>query len=321
MGFADEQPEQGGDYGGDAGAIVGLLQLGGGLYNSYQDRKTAKRNTDATNAANKAEAELAYQRSVEQWNRQNMYNTPEAQMARFKAGGLNPNLIYGQGNSGNASAPPQYQPANMQYRYESGDFGTPIAALLPTLMSVGTWMQNMRLTEQELEKKSTDTDRAKQMIEYLQNANPEMLRSLSNKNELFPYQRNIQRIAADQAQEKLFEFETEYRHKYGDELFENMGSAFTGEKKPIGGMKRLQFLQENSKTKLLDAKSSWTDMNITDPQAIMQMVMQGVLGLAGQTMRLSTHRNPAKANSSTRSSGERPLRSIRNHPADRQRRR
>jgi hypothetical protein len=30
------------------------------------------------------------------WNRQNMYNAPEAQMKRFKDAGLNPHLIYGQ---------------------------------------------------------------------------------------------------------------------------------------------------------------------------------------------------------------------------------
>lgn len=30
------------------------------------------------------------------WNRQNEYNSPSAQMARFKEAGLNPNLIYGQ---------------------------------------------------------------------------------------------------------------------------------------------------------------------------------------------------------------------------------
>lgn len=38
------------------------------------------------------------------WNMQNVYNTPKAQMQRFDEAGLNPNLIYTQGNSGNASS-------------------------------------------------------------------------------------------------------------------------------------------------------------------------------------------------------------------------
>jgi hypothetical protein len=33
------------------------------------------------------------------WNRQNIYNSPQAQMERFKEAGLNPHLIYGQTNT------------------------------------------------------------------------------------------------------------------------------------------------------------------------------------------------------------------------------
>lgn len=44
------------------------------------------------------------------WNLQNQYNLPSNQMARFKEAGLNPNLIYGQGNSGNSGTPPSWSP-------------------------------------------------------------------------------------------------------------------------------------------------------------------------------------------------------------------
>lgn len=52
--------------------------------------------------------------NIEQWQRENDYNSPTAQMSRFRAAGLNPNLIYGQSNlaassptltSGSASSP------------------------------------------------------------------------------------------------------------------------------------------------------------------------------------------------------------------------
>jgi hypothetical protein len=36
------------------------------------------------------------QDALADWNRQNQYNSPEAQMTRFKEAGLNPHLIYGQ---------------------------------------------------------------------------------------------------------------------------------------------------------------------------------------------------------------------------------
>lgn len=40
------------------------------------------------------------------YDKQNAYNTPVMQMQRFKDAGLNPHLIYGQGNSGNSSGVP-----------------------------------------------------------------------------------------------------------------------------------------------------------------------------------------------------------------------
>lgn len=40
------------------------------------------------------------------WREQMAYNTPAKQMQRYADAGLNPNLIYGQGNPGNADKPP-----------------------------------------------------------------------------------------------------------------------------------------------------------------------------------------------------------------------
>lgn len=280
------------NYGGGAGLVGAIIQTGGALYDSWRNRKASKENTDKTIAANKAESELAYQRSIQQWHMQNAYNTPEAQMARFKAGGLNPNLIYGQGTGGNASSPAPYQPADMQYRYEAPQYGAALQTILPTLMSVGTWMQNMRASEVDIQKKSTDTDRVQQLIDYLTKANPEVLKRMQNTNALFPYQRDAADYGANAARTKLYELEQEFRYKYGDPLFRKMGSAWDNNDAPFEGVKRLQFLQEQSKTKLLDAKSSWSDFNITDPQQLIQLVLSGVMGLAGQTLRLSTHRRP-----------------------------
>lgn len=58
----------------------------------------------------KAKKLAAYQhgKNLELMEYQNAYNSPDAQMQRFKDAGLNPNLIYGQGNAGNMSSAPQY---------------------------------------------------------------------------------------------------------------------------------------------------------------------------------------------------------------------
>jgi hypothetical protein len=52
------------------------------------------------------EAQYAKQRadSLADWNSQNNYNSPQAQMARLREAGLNPNLVYGKG-ADNTAAP------------------------------------------------------------------------------------------------------------------------------------------------------------------------------------------------------------------------
>jgi hypothetical protein len=57
----------------------------------------------------------------EMWNKNNAYNTPTMQMARFKEAGLNPHLIYGQGNSGNSGGPPSLPPQRPEGQLNFGD--------------------------------------------------------------------------------------------------------------------------------------------------------------------------------------------------------
>lgn len=68
----------------------------------------AKKNMKRQLAANKELAKYTNEMNIANWERQNAYNTPAAQMQRYKEGGLNPNLIYGQGTPGNAGSLPNY---------------------------------------------------------------------------------------------------------------------------------------------------------------------------------------------------------------------
>lgn len=58
------------------------------------------------------EAQRQRKWNEDMWERQNKYNTPAAQMQRYRDAGLNPNLIYGQGTSGNAEKVQGYDRAN-----------------------------------------------------------------------------------------------------------------------------------------------------------------------------------------------------------------
>lgn len=69
--------------------------------------------TKLHNESQRRESELAYLRQKEQIAAQNAYNSPSAQMARMMAAGLNPNLMYQQGQPGLQSDIARYEPAEM----------------------------------------------------------------------------------------------------------------------------------------------------------------------------------------------------------------
>ena len=85
--------------------ISGAASLFGGLFGSSSSDKAAKAQLQAVRETNSLNKELAYQQNewnLQQWNRQNAYNDPSAQMARFRAAGINPYFALGNITSGNA---------------------------------------------------------------------------------------------------------------------------------------------------------------------------------------------------------------------------
>lgn len=84
------------------GSITGgdILGLGSSLFNTFMN---------ANSVADTNEANLRL------WRMQAEYNTPKNQMARYQAAGLNPNLIYSQGNPGNMTSSPTMQPKHYDF--------------------------------------------------------------------------------------------------------------------------------------------------------------------------------------------------------------
>lgn len=82
------------------------------------DEITGKYNTDMTNQSNRELAEYEWSKNLEMWNMQNEYNSPAAQMQRYKDAGLNPMLMYGDGggaSGGNATQMPKYNAPRQEY--------------------------------------------------------------------------------------------------------------------------------------------------------------------------------------------------------------
>lgn len=87
-------------------ASIGSSIIGAISGNRQIDKSIAsqERENEKNRQFNKMQAEQQNQWNIEQWNRENAYNTPAEQMRRLKQAGLNPDLIYGNGTLQNVAA-------------------------------------------------------------------------------------------------------------------------------------------------------------------------------------------------------------------------
>lgn len=102
--------------------IAGGSALGGGIGNAI----STQQQNDASRAFAAQMYRLQRRDAYQFWNDQNEYNSPKAQMQRFEQAGLNPHLIYGQGNSGPAGAISTPDVQTPQFR--SPEWGNAISA-------------------------------------------------------------------------------------------------------------------------------------------------------------------------------------------------
>ena len=87
-----------------AAAIQAGSSIVNGVLGSYMN--------DRNNRENRKNMQWAYNKNLEQWNRENAYNLPLAQISRMKSAGLNPALMYDSGTGMiPAASSPQTDPS------------------------------------------------------------------------------------------------------------------------------------------------------------------------------------------------------------------
>ena len=94
------------------------------------------------------------------WNRQNEYNSPIAQMTRYKEAGLNPNLIYGQSNT----ASPVQQASTGHYKEEAPQFD--LGSVIGQFMDIMMADKKMDLMEKDITLRENQANNA-----YMQYSN------------------------------------------------------------------------------------------------------------------------------------------------------
>lgn len=138
-----------------AGLIGGAFNFITENQNSQLAAQVSRENTDKTIAYQREAADMAYKRNLEQWNRANLYDSPQAQMQRLKGAGLNPMLVYGSGNAAGGSNPsPQMSVPGGSYNYQ--------AALRPRVdpISLMQSLQSMEMNKVQIRKTKAEAETA-----------------------------------------------------------------------------------------------------------------------------------------------------------------
>lgn len=189
----------GGSSGGDGGGLGSIISGLAMAYGVYQ----GARNQDKQNAYNREAASTEFARNKEMWDLQNQYNSPEAQMARYKAAGLNPNLIYGSGGSaGNASSAPVYHAPQQSFAFNPAS----------SLMQVIPMYQDFKLRQAQIDNVQANTEqtRAKTvtegLVQGLKGIGIDTAETkLGQSRELFPYQLSIKKGEASRQEGMLLQ--------------------------------------------------------------------------------------------------------------------
>lgn len=120
--------------------VSGLFGLAGSGANYAQSVKLQKMQNDF---------------NLDMWNKNNEYNSPQAQMQRFKLAGLNPNLIYSQGSSGLSSSPPvQNAPQGVDWSRPMSELGKAF-----NIENLKTLIANRKKAEADASNASTNAKR------------------------------------------------------------------------------------------------------------------------------------------------------------------
>lgn len=113
------------------------------------NRKTRKWNEDQIKQQRKW--------ALEDWDRQNTYNSPAQQMARLRAAGLNPHLIYGAGSATNTASNVPSTPT-MDWNPRAPDIGSILTSPVNAYMETRSFQAQQKLLDAQTLKVLSDVD-------------------------------------------------------------------------------------------------------------------------------------------------------------------
>lgn len=227
------------------------------------------------------QSEFAEKMAIDAFNREAAYNSPAAQMERYKEAGLNPNLIYGQGNSGNVSA-----------STPSASHAAPAGPrdLIGMLMQVAGFVKEMQVKDAQINnlnmgagQKEVSTMFTSEKLDQLRKMFPNLFREQENKVSVMqPLSMEAMRLKNQETEQVIrnlvtkgqFDSATAFpKFRQLDELVNNLMLG-ASEKVENIDLKRKEQMIKKYEQDLLAAQSSLSEYGITNPQALGQLLLQ-----------------------------------------------
>lgn len=139
---------------GSIGSAIGgvFSSVAGDLLGNWQSNQYSK-----AAASKQFERELylmdkQFDNDLEMWNKQNEYNSPANQMKRLQDAGLNPNLMYSNGNAGNATSMPTMSKGSVSMASAPrAKYNIDFSKLMPLMQMENLNAQNKLINAQTIE--------------------------------------------------------------------------------------------------------------------------------------------------------------------------
>lgn len=191
------------------------LNTGSSLFNTLMQWFANKRNiasTEKINLENRQFAaqmsELEWRRFRQQWQDENAYNSPAAQMQRYIAAGLNPNLIYGQAPSIPSSSPSVPSP-NVN--------SSQVPLMSPISSDLGPQLINKRLLDAQVRNLESNTKLTYEQANRIVTLTPVEFSKIQNESDVIKqtlesreYATLVEKLKAESFKDNsLFNFEDE----------------------------------------------------------------------------------------------------------------
>ena len=250
-----------------ASALQSAVNLGLSFLNHHWQKQQLAQNEQWA----REDAELAYNRSVEQWNRENAYNSPRATMQRYIDAGLNPSLIVGQLGSQNAIGLPSVPQAQSA---SGNSYFAPASA--------GDFLSSaMQAKQVELLQSQIDLNKEKTSLTY-QQANRIFKLTPKEFEQINLYCDRLQQVIdtnAFQAQVNLLKYQ--FMHEGQEGSAEVHGRTSNG--------KWFTYLQTDLTNQIRDIMVNEFGVQLaqSDPELAARKLLAQVLGLEGEATKIN----------------------------------